>query len=68
LVGGRLANKFWMPAGLYNPGERENPWLDRDYNSALNHLKNGLNLLPAERRESTPAEIVQQSQKQESHG
>ncbi len=32
--------------------------LDRDYNSALNHLQNGLGLLhlPVERREVTPAE------------
>jgi putative transposase len=43
--------------------------LDRDYNSALNHLHNGLQLLhlPAERRESTPVETLLESQKQESH-
>jgi transposase len=37
------------------------------YNSALNHMHNGLPLLflPAERRESTPVEIVQRSEKQE---
>jgi len=41
--------------------------LDRDYNSAINHLHNGLKLLclPVERREVTPAEIVRQSTKQE---
>jgi putative transposase len=41
--------------------------LDRDYNAALNHLQNGLNLLhlPAERRESTPVETAMQSKKQE---
>jgi putative transposase len=45
--------------------------MDRDYNSAMNHLQNGLELLlglPAERREVTPAEIViQRSLKQEAH-
>jgi putative transposase len=41
--------------------------LDRDYNSALNHLHNGLQLLrlPAERREYTPVETAMQSKKQE---
>lgn len=41
--------------------------LDRDYNSAINHLQNGLELLglPVERREVTPAEIARQSKKQE---
>jgi putative transposase len=41
--------------------------LDRDYNSALNHLQNGLQLLqlPVERRESTPVETAMQSEKQE---
>jgi putative transposase len=41
--------------------------LDRDYNSALNHLQNGLQLLqlPAERREYTPVETAMQSEKQE---
>jgi putative transposase len=41
--------------------------LDRDYNSALNHLQNGLRILqlPAERRESTPVEIPRESMKQE---
>ncbi len=41
--------------------------IDRDYNSAINHLHNGLKQLrlPVERREVTPAEIVQQSRKQE---
>jgi putative transposase len=41
--------------------------LDRDYNSALNHLQNGLQLLqlPAERREVTPVEIVKRSKMQE---
>jgi hypothetical protein len=40
--------------------------MDRDYNSALNRLHNGLQKLhmPVERRESTPVEIAQ-SQKQE---
>jgi putative transposase len=40
--------------------------LDRDYNSALNHLQNGLNLLhlPAERRESTPVETAMQSKQE----
>lgn len=43
--------------------------LDRDYNSAMNHLQNGLQLLqlPAERREVTPVETVQRSSKQEAH-
>ena len=43
--------------------------LDRDYNSAINHLQNGLELLrlPAERREVTPVEIAVQSPKQEAH-
>lgn len=45
--------------------------MERDYNSAINHLQNGLELshLPAERREVTPAEIVvlQRSLKQEAH-
>ena len=43
--------------------------LDRDYNSAMNHLQNGLELLrlPAECREVTPVEIVQRSPKQEAH-
>lgn len=42
---------------------------DRDYNSAINHLQNGLMLLhlPVERREVTPAKIAQQSRKQESY-
>jgi putative transposase len=39
--------------------------LDRDYNSALKHQQSGLNLLPAERRQSTPVEIAMQSEKQE---
>jgi putative transposase len=41
--------------------------LDRDYNSALNHLQNGLQLLqlPVERREVTPVETAMQSEKQE---
>jgi putative transposase len=41
--------------------------IDRDYNSALNHLQNGLQLLhlPVERRESTPVETAMQSGKQE---
>jgi putative transposase len=41
--------------------------LDRDYNAALNHLQNGLNLLhlPAERRKVTPVETAMQSEKQE---
>jgi putative transposase len=41
--------------------------LDRDHNAALNHLHNGLQLLhlPAERRESAPAENAMQSEKQE---
>jgi putative transposase len=42
--------------------------LDRDYNAAINHLQKGLQLLlPAERREVTPAEIAKQSRKQEAH-
>ena len=45
--------------------------LDRDYNSAMNHLQNGLNVLglalPTERREVTPVEIAQRSLKQEAH-
>ena len=44
--------------------------MDRDYNSAINHLQNGLkllHLLPAERREVTPVEIAMQSRKQEAH-
>lgn len=43
--------------------------LDRDYNSAINHLQNGLTLLhlPVERRKVTPAEIAQQSRKQEAY-
>lgn len=43
--------------------------LDRDYNSAINHLQNGLDLLhlPVVRREVTPVEIAQRSLKQESH-
>ncbi len=41
--------------------------LDRDYNSALNHLQNGMKLLPVERREVTPVEIVRRSLKQEVH-
>ena len=43
--------------------------LDRDYNSAINHLQNGLKMLhlPAERREVTPVEIALQSMKQETH-
>jgi putative transposase len=48
--------------------------MDRDYNSAINHLQNGLELLqllllPAERREVTPVEIasLRQSRKQEAH-
>lgn len=41
--------------------------LDRDYNSAINHLQKGLQLLhlPADRREFTPVEIARQSRKQE---
>ncbi len=43
--------------------------LDRDYNASLNIRKRGLEslllLLPVERREVTPAEIVQRSLKQE---
>jgi putative transposase len=41
--------------------------LDRDYNSSLNHLQNGLKLLglPVERREVTPVEIAARSLKQE---
>jgi transposase len=37
------------------------------YNSALNHLYNGLQLLhlPTERRESAPVETAMQSEKQE---
>ncbi len=44
--------------------------IDRDYNSAMNHLQNGLKLLrlPVERREVTPVEIARQSRKQEAHG
>ena len=43
--------------------------LDRDYNSAINHLQKGLEMLrlPAERREVTPVEIALQSGKQETH-
>lgn len=43
--------------------------MDRDYNSAINHLQNGLKLLglPVERREITPVEIAKQSRKQEAH-
>ncbi len=41
--------------------------LDRDYNSALNHLQNGMKLVPVERREVTPVEIVRRSLKQEAH-
>lgn len=41
--------------------------LDRDHNSAINHLQNGLKLLrlPVVRREVTPVEIARQSRKQE---
>src|SRR5690242_317453 len=41
--------------------------LDRDYNSAINHLQKGLQLLllPVERREVTPVETARQSRKQE---
>jgi len=41
--------------------------LDRDYNSAINHQQNGLELLhlPAVRREVTPAEIPEESMRQE---
>jgi putative transposase len=47
--------------------------LDRDYNSALNHLQKGLQILqlqiqlqlPVERREVTPVETLLESQKQE---
>lgn len=41
--------------------------LDRDYNSAVNHLQNGLKLLhlPVVHREVTPVEIARQSKKQE---
>jgi len=43
--------------------------LDRDYNSAMNHLQNGLEMLhlPVERREITPVEIPKESLKQEFH-
>lgn len=43
--------------------------LDRDYNSALNHLQNGLKLLhlPVGCREVTPVEIARQSEKQEAY-
>jgi putative transposase len=43
--------------------------LDRDYNSAINHLQNGMKLLqlPAERREVTPVEIARRPMKQEAH-
>lgn len=43
--------------------------LDRDYNSAINHLQNGLKLLclPVERREVTPVKIARQSRKQEAY-
>lgn len=46
--------------------------IDRDYNSGLNILQDGLSLLnfanlPVERREITPVEIVQQSMNQETH-
>jgi len=41
--------------------------MDRDYNSAINHLQNGLKLLhlPVERREVTPVKIPKESEKQE---
>lgn len=39
--------------------------IDRDYNSSLNILQKGLSYLPAGCRKVTPAEIVQQSRKQE---
>ncbi len=39
--------------------------IDRDYNASLNILQRGLLLLPVERREVTPAEIVRRSRKQE---
>lgn len=41
--------------------------IDRDYNSAINHLQKGLELLhlPAVRREVTPVEIPEESLKQE---
>jgi putative transposase len=41
--------------------------MDRDYNSALNHLQKGLQILqlPVERRECTPVEIPRESEKQE---
>jgi putative transposase len=46
--------------------------LDRDYNSAMNHLQNGLKVLglalPEERREVTPVEIAQRSVKHEARG
>jgi putative transposase len=43
--------------------------LDRDYNSAMNHLQKGMKLLnlPVERREVTPVEIVRRSLKQEAY-
>jgi len=43
--------------------------LERDYNSAMNHLQSGLKILglPVERREVTPVEIAQRSLKQEVH-
>lgn len=41
--------------------------LERDYNSAINHLQNGLKILslPVERWEVTPVEIAMRSRKQE---
>ena len=39
--------------------------IDRDYNASLNILKKGLQLLPVEHREVTPAEIPEESLKQE---
>jgi putative transposase len=43
--------------------------LDRDYNSAINHLQNGMKLLqvPVKRREVTPVEIAMHSRKQEAY-
>jgi len=39
--------------------------IDRDFNSSLNVKQDGLKLLPVERREVTPAEILNDSLKQE---
>ncbi|HJS67895.1 MAG TPA: zinc ribbon domain-containing protein, partial [Nitrososphaera sp.] len=39
--------------------------IDRDYNASLNIKQRGLQLLPVERREVTPVEILGESVKQE---